>query len=367
MKKLYKDKDLIRLIFEKACARRELFIIVSPYLRFVSHIVQLEGNEAHARVAMGRGDAVYALRGSEMKIRFPNKSNVLEAPLKVTGFGMVDGKKTIKFALPPSLYENDDRKAHRIDRVGDAAATVSTQDNQFFDASLLDISILGAKLRGPFGLPDNSVRAGDDIGLTIAIPTVVTINNRAKVHYVDEGAFGVEFIPNLVPSVMDPLASWIFRKREQEFQRAAFTPDPGQEYEAAEPAKEEEKEIGIMLITRDDIMERRLNKALAEGRQFYRVQPAVAAIKKTLEKKPHLVILHIADSNLEERRLLKSLAATIPRDLPILLLSTDVENNLLFEIGQDWKVAATMAWAKERGVLLQRLVSGMLRKHYGRV
>jgi hypothetical protein len=59
--------------------------------------------------------------------------------------------------------------------------------------------------------------------------------------------------------------------------------------------------------------------------------------------------------------------ATIPRDLPILLLSTDVENNLLFEIGQDWKVAATMAWTKERGALLQRLVLGMLRKHYGRV
>jgi c-di-GMP-binding flagellar brake protein YcgR len=365
MQRTYKGKDVIRLIFEKACARREMLIFVSPYLRFTAHVVHLEGNEVHARVAMGRGDAVYALRGSELKMRFPNKSNVLEAPLKVTGFGMVDDKKTIKFALPQSLYENDDRKAYRVEQVGDIDATVSTQDHQIIDAALVDISASGAKLRVRLGQSGNPIKAGDDIRVTIAIPTVATINSAAKVHYVDEGYFGLEYIPKLGASVMDPLASWIFRKREMELQRMAFTPDSGPEGAAAGDAKEEEKvEIGILLITRDDGMERLLNKALADGRQFYRVQPAVAALKKTLEKKPHLVILHIADTNMEERRLLKSLVATVPRGLPILLLSTDVENNLLFEMGQEWKVAATMAWTKERGPLLQRLVLGMLRRHY---
>jgi c-di-GMP-binding flagellar brake protein YcgR len=366
MQRSFKNKDAIRNIFENACTRRELLIIVSPYLRFRSHVVHLEGNEVHARVSMGRGDAVYALRGSELKLRFPNKSNVLEAPLKVIGFGMVDDKKTIKFALPQSLYENDDRKAYRVEQVGDITATVSTQNNQIIDTALMDISASGAKLVARGGLPDNTIRASDNIRLTITIPGITTINSSAKVHYVDEGAFGVEYIPKLNASVMDPLASWIFRKREQEFQRLSFTPDtePGQGASVA-AKKEHEENIGILLITRDDRMAAHISRALAEGRDFYRVQPAVAEIKKTLEKKPHLVILHIADNNMEERRLLKLLVATIPRDLPILLLSTDVENNMLFELGHEWKVASTMAWNKDRGILLQRLVLGMLRKHYG--
>jgi len=99
---------------------------------------------------------------------------------------------------------------------------------------------------------------------------------------------------------------------------------------------------------------------------FFNSEPSVAALKPALAKMPQLVILHLPANNMEKRRLMKSLAAMVPPSVPILLLGTDIDSGSLYELGKEWKVSSSIAWAKERGFFVQRLIVGMVRKHFGK-
>jgi hypothetical protein len=114
----------------------------------------------------------------------------------------------------------------------------------------------------------------------------------------------------------------------------------------------------------DGKVENILRDLLAEDRDFFRIPPAVASLKEILQKQPHLAILHMTENSTEERWMMKSLAAIIPQGIPILLLGSNIDTNSLFELGQQWKAVASITWTEGKGILIQRLVLGILRKHY---
>jgi hypothetical protein len=298
-----------------------------------------------------------------MKIRFPNNLGFLEAPIKLKGFGLHEGTKTLVFDLPNALDENDDRKTFRIERVGNIVATVVTPKQEKITTSVLDISSTGAKLSAR-GQAEDALNINDEIMLTIPIPGVATINNGAVIRHIDANAFGVEYVPKLTAPLLDSLSSWVLRKQEE----ARGRTDPSDKAEAASATGKPSRkpnEGGVLAVTNDDEIERTLRKLLSGSSNFYRAEPSIATMKIMLPKRPHLVMLHLAANNMEKRRLLKSLAAMVPGDVPILLLGTEVENSALFELGKELKVAASIIWAKERGILVERMIMGILKKHYG--
>jgi c-di-GMP-binding flagellar brake protein YcgR len=362
MKKANQNKEEIRAIIQKACARQGMLIFVTPNSRFESNFVHSAGQEVHARVSMGKGNELYTLKDTDIKIRFPNKFSFLEAPVKIIGFGQHEGIKTLVFELPNTLNENDDRKAFRVERVGNVIATISTTENETISTSLLDISTTGAKLSAR-GQAQDALKVNDKITLTIPILGVATINSTAIIRHMNTNAFGVEYVPKLTASILDPLSSWVFKKQED----AKGRTDPTDKAEAASATgklSRKPDEGGVLVVTKDDEIEGTLRKLLSESIDFYRAEPSIATMKMMLPKRPHLVMLHLAANNMEKRRLLKSLAAMVPRDVPILLLGTGIESSVLFELGKELKVAASIAWTKERGILVERLVLGILKKHY---
>jgi len=367
MPKVNRDKDEIRNIFELACAKRAMLIFVTPYLRFESHFVHLTGSEVHVRVSRGKGDAIYFLRGEDLRLRFPHRYSFLEAPAKILGFGAHEGARTLIVELPKELYENDDRKAFRVERVGHVVATISTPKNEIIDASLLDISARGAKLSSKAGQTNKALKAGDRISLTIPIPNVVTINTSAIIRHMDTSAFGIEYAPGLVASVLDPLSSWIFKKQEEEKGRLALRGqgDNGEVGSEMQKLLGKTEESKVLVVTSDDEIEGTLRKLLSGELLFLHSEPSVAAMKIMLTKMPHLVILHLPANNMDKRRLMKSLADMVPPSVPILLLGTDIDSGVLYELGKEWRAASSIAWAKDRGGLVQRLIVGMVRKHFG--
>jgi hypothetical protein len=366
MAKVKNNKAEIQAIFKEACNRRESLIFVTPYLRFESNFVHLDGNEVHARVTMGRGEALTALSVVDLKLRFPYGFSFLESPAKLIGPGLYEGMRTVRFLLPAMLYEHDDRKSFRVDRgVGSIIATIGPPNNDIVDASVEDISAYGAKLSARDGSSGAAIKTNDKISLTIPIPGVVTINATAIVRYMDNRIFGVEYLHRLPASTMDPLASWIFIKQEEQRERIGLRMNQGAadgEVTVSAPPKDEG---GVLIITSDVKVGEELEVLLSDDRNIHRAQHTAGSLKKMLEKKPHLAILHIAENNLEVRRLLKSLIGIIPEELPVLLLGTDVDSEDLSELGQEWKAASSIAYTRERGILIQRLVLGMMRKHYG--
>ncbi|MCL1893845.1 MAG: PilZ domain-containing protein [Holophagaceae bacterium] len=368
MAKVKNNKVEIQTIFKEACDRRESLIFVTPYLRFESNFVHLDGHEVHARVTLGRGDALSALSVVDLKLRFPYAYSFLEAPAKLLGPGLYEGIRTIRFALPAMLYEHDDRKSFRVDRgVGNIIATIGTPANQIIVASVVDISAHGAKLSIRDGVHNSDLKANDKISLSIPIPGIVTININAIIRYMENGEFGLEYTSRLPASTMDPLGSWIFIKQEEERGRIDFRRSQNEHWTDGEVdgTGRTKDQGGILAITSDDALEEALKKLLSEENKFYRAQPTAGSIKKLLEKRPHLVIFHIPDNNLEVRRLSKSLIGLIPMDIPTLLMGTGIDSEALSELGQEWKVASSIVYTKERGILIHRLVLGMIRKHFG--
>jgi hypothetical protein len=367
MEKLHKEKSEIRAIFENACSKQEMLIFVTPYLRFESSFVHIDGQEVHASVGVGKEGALYAMRMLDLKLRFPYKFSYLEAPAKLIGFGMHNGRKTIRFALPSSIFMNDDRKDFRVERVGHVDASFSTPDDRVLDASLINLSTTGALLTARVPLEDGILKTNDKIMITIPVSSDIHINGGAIVRHIEYRTFGVEFHPHLPDSLLEPISRWAFRKREEEYERQTYRQD-----QSAMAAAEATKKVmgieegGILFVTHEDKLAASIADLFAEGCSFFRISTAMPPLRDALHKKPSIAIFHLPGTFMDEKRLVKSLIEIIPPETPVLLLGTDVCGDLLFELGQEWKVTSSLLWAPERAVFLQRLVLGIIRSGHGR-
>jgi len=367
MKKPNKNPEQIQNIFAESCNRRELLIIVTPYLRFESNFVCLDGEEIHVRAMISKESAQYTLNVSELSLRFPYKLSFLEAPSKLLGFGIHEGQATIRFSLPKAIYENDERKNFRIELTEQLAATFNTPGLRFIQAHVNNISISGAQLTAMEDLTKGELKINDKILLSISLTNRIKINNNAIVRYLNDSTLGVEFRPALPNSIQEPLAGWIFRKREEAYDSLARLSEADKRYTeelSADSKENRSEEGGILFVTRDNDMYSTMSKLLVEHK-FYHALPAIGSMKEALSKKPHLVILHMANNKLEERRLLKSLAETVKEDVPIMLLGTDIEFEMLSQLGQEFKAVSSMDWTPAKSLFLQRLILGILRRHYG--
>jgi hypothetical protein len=376
MASLNRNPSEIRSVFEEACAKRALLILTTQYLKIESNFVHLDGNEVYAKTATGGEDALLILHIHEIKLRFPYKLNFMEATSKLIGLGFHEGHKAIKFALPEAISVNDGRTSSRIEDLGGAYATFTSKGSRLVKADVINISHTGARLSLSDDLPFQDLKANDKIMLSIYMPDDLSINNRAVVRHREHRVFGVEFTPDLPESDQEALSNWAFRKREKELEAEAaleahdaVTADLGIDTsDDATPEKGSNwSEGGILLITRDNDLDAALSKSLGGDRKFFRVQPNLEHLSLALIGKPHLVILHVTDSSLQERQLLESLVDEIPSVVPVLLLGTGIYYEVLFELGKEWEVVSTISWMPEKSFFLQRLVLGILRSRYDKV
>lgn len=343
-----------------------MLIFVTPYLRIESSFVGVSGDIFHAGVAEGQGEALYHLRASDMRIRFPHGHSFLEGPTKVLEIGTFDGSKTLVLEMPKELCENDDRKSFRVGsgRLGSIVAKIRTRGAGTISAALVDISVHGAKFSLKRGQSSNALKWGDTVGLTIPIPNVVTIEAEAVVRHIDDAGFGVQYVPGLEEHILEPLDAWVFRKREEEMGRldSLFGGIVGQGGGKA-LAKPDKRRV--LIVTSDKEIENAVRHPLSDELLVLHSEPSAVSLETMLGEAPHLVILHIVGGGPDARRSLKSLAGMVPRNVPTLLLGSDIDGADLYELGIECKVATSILWSKEKVLLVQRLVVGILRKHFG--
>lgn len=356
-----KKPEEIRNVLEQACARRELLILVTPFLRFESTFMALRDGELYALATMNREDAVFGLRTPELKIRFPSGLGFLEAAVEMKGLGLLDGKRTVRLSIPRLLRENDQRVAYRVERVGRVEATFSTPRRDLLLATLEDISTSGARLHADRDLGPEIMKPGDRIALTIPLSEEIHINGSGVVRHTRDRGFGVEFKPELPDELLETLSRWVFRRREEDRERLAQRLEldlrreqrPG----ASQPCS------GILLVSSDSALESTLRDALQGTESLMRVPPAAQPLKEALLGKPALAIFHLDGFGLDERRRLRTLVEITQGRAPILLLGTGVDGTSLFELSSEWKASSAVAWGPQRGPFFQRLAQGIIRRH----
>ena len=360
---LIRNPETISEIFQRACERRELMILVTPYLRFESSFLRVIGDDLHVAATMGREDAVFGLRSGDLKIRFPHGVSFLEAATQLRGFGMVDGRRTLRLALPPTLQEEDHRGAYRVDRVGRVVVTFSTPKFDLVTGTLADISTTGARIFSTRDFGEDELQVGEDMAITIQLTDLIRINTQVKLRHVRNRTFGVEYRPQLDDHILHPLSRWVFERREEDLDRiarrgveTAATPEVGRLLNRPP--------TGLVLVSTDAALEATLQDLLGGLQPLTRIAPTMAALKQAYNQKPALVLYHVPNLTLDSRRRLKPMVEALQGRVPFLLLGTSVDGGALLEMGSELRAAVSIVFNPERGTFFQRLVQGVLRRTY---
>jgi hypothetical protein len=356
-----KKPEEIRDVLAKACERREMLILATPFLRFESSFVALEAESFHVLATMGREDATYGLRGPDLKMRFPDGLGFFEAPVEALGIDLREGRRTVRLALPKVLRENDQRVGYRVERVGRVTVTFATPHNNIFASSLVDLSISGAKLHTQRDLPTGEILVGDKILLDIPLSEDIQVHTAAQVRHLQTRQVGLEFVPELPPSIAEPLSKWVFLKREEERERAALRLEQSHAVDYRQGTLVPEG--GILLISADASLEVPLQTCLQELRSLTRIAPVAQDLKEAMFSRPALAILHLQGTGLDEKRRMKTLVEMALRKIPVLLLGTSVDGASLFELASEWRASSALVWSPDRSTFLQRLVQGIIRRH----
>ena len=360
---LIRNPELIGEIFQRACERREFLILVTPYLRFESSFLRIEGGDLHVAATMGREDAMFGLRSEDLKIRFPHGVSFLEAGTLLKGFGMVDGRRTLRISLPTTLQEEDHRGAYRVDRVGRVPVTFSTPKFDLVTGTLVDISTTGARIFSTRDFGEDELQVGEDMAITIQLTDLIRINTRVKLRHVRNRTFGVEYRPQLDDHILYPLSRWVFERREEDLDRiarrgveTATSPEAGRLVNRPP--------TGLVLVSADTALEATLKDLLGGLQPLVRIAPTMAALKQAYNQRPALVLYHVPNLGLDTRRRLKPMVEALQGRVPFLLLGTGVEAGALLELGSDLRAAVSIVFNPERGTFFQRLVQGVLRRTY---
>ncbi len=360
---LIRNPESIAEIFKRACERRELMILVTPYLRFESSFLKVDGNELHAAATMGREDAMYGLRSAGLKMRFPHGVSFLEAPTQLKGFGMNDGRRTLRLALPEVLNEEDYRGSYRVDHVGRVPVTFSTPKYDLVMGTLVDISTTGGRIFSTRDFVEGELQPGEDMAVTILLTDLIRINTKVRLRHVHNRTFGVEFRPQLDDPILHSLSRWVFEKREEDLER--LTRRGVETTSPSEPGSmASHPPTGLVLVSVDAALEATLQDLLGGLQPLRRIAPSMSELKEAFNQKPALVLYHVPSLSLDERRRLKPMVETLQGRVPFLLLGTGVDGGALLELGGEVKAAVSIVFNPERGTFFQRLVQGVLRRTY---
>jgi hypothetical protein len=353
-----KRPEAIQQVLAQACARNELVILVTAYLRFESFFVALAPGELQVAATMSREDASFSLRGAELKLRFPMGLGFMEAPVRLLGLGLHEGRRTLRLSIPRLLEENDHRTEYRVDRVGRVLVTYGTPRGDLLQAALVDLNTRGARIHAQMDLAGTSLQVGSVLVLSIPLSEELQIEARGEIRHMGPRSIGLEFTPKLAPAVEEPLSRWVFQRREEDQERLALKRERnllGERRTGTDPA-------GILLVSGDAELEETLREVLRPVQPLARIPLSAQALKDALATAPPLAIFHLTGTGLDERRRLKALVELASGKVPVLLLGTQMEGATLFELAGDWKAASAMIWNPARGAFLQRLAQGIIRR-----
>ena len=360
---LIRNSETILEIFSRACERREMLILVTPYLRFESSFLKSDKTEIQVAATMSREEATYGLRDAGLKMRFPNGISFLEGPTALKGFGMSDGRSTLRLSIPENLQEEDYRGSYRVDRVGRVPVTFSTPKFDLVTGTLVDISTTGARIFSTRDFGDGEFLPGDDMAVTIQLTDLIRINTNVKLRHVRGRTCGVEFRPQLEEHLLHPLSRWVFERREEDLERITRRGvETASVAGVSLPLASQPK--GLVLVSGDAILEAALQDLLGGLQPLRRVPPTMSALKESLGQKPALVLYHLPNLSLDERRRLKPMVEVLQGRVPFLLLGTAVDGGALLELGSELKAAVSIVFHPGRGIFFQRLVQGVLRRLY---
>lgn len=347
----------VRDALARACARQEMMILVTPYLRFESSFVGLDKDCLHAQLTMSADEALYGLHTPELHLRFPHGTGFLEARTRLAGLGTWNGKQTLRLAIPEGMEDDDHRGAYRVECLEEVPLRFRDGHHREQPGLLRNVSATGLRIEAEAPLLDLGIASGNTLDCILTLSEDLAFRARCLVRHAKDRVMGLEFMPPLAPEELEPLNRWIFRRREAEAERRSLLA-----LEASEGHRGPDTSTCLLLLSQDRALERHLRESLTDLPPLLRADPGIKSLKDALDFHPELLILHLREDTAEERLRLAMLAEYLGGRWPFLLLGTGVDNATLFDLSRQLRPAGTYLLTDTGLGFLVRLLQGILRR-----
>lgn len=359
---IVRNADAIRDIFKRASRRREIAILVTPYVKFETNLLWCDEDTFHVTATMSKEDAQYGLKTPNLKVRFPHGHRIFSASTRVLGIGQVHGRQSLRLQMPTSLENDDFRRAYRVEKVGRVQVTFSSRNYDLLTGSLSNLSTGGARIFSSKDLEEGEILEGDTIHVTIPLTPEISLNTKAKVRHVKERGCGLEFTPPLSGKLLDALSRWTFQKREESL--ATFTE---KEEGGAEAPANELLNLGgaplLALVGGTSELEGQLQAQFSDLLVLQRF-PANVQSMRALAATPNTVVLfYVETAAMEARKRMGMLLEPLQQSkVPFFLVGTSVEASTLMALANEWKAVMGCALGPQGNRLLARMVAGAFKK-----
>ena len=353
----------IREALRHVCEHGELLLLVTPYIRFESNFMRLDQDVVQVAALMSREDALYGLRSPDLRIRFPYGHQFFEAPTKLQGIGLTQGRQSLAMAIPTVMNVDDYRASYRVERVGRLMATFSSRKYDLLMASVVNLSTSGVRIFAQRDFEDGEVLVDDTIHIAITVAPEINLNCKAKVRSVKDRVLGLEFRPRPEGDLLDAFARWVFQKQEEELvlQGGRGDTDVAGGTRPAAPAAEAP---AMVLVGGDQDLEDRLKDLLRDLPPVQRVPASIQTMKGLAASGRTLALFHVASLAQEDRKRTRILLETLGGKVPFVLLGTDQDSGALFELGNEVKAVSVYTLGSTTTGFFPRLLQGILRKHF---
>ena len=357
-----RNEGLIREVLDHVCDHNEIVILSTPYMRFETSFLRLEGDLFHCHANMDLEDAKYGLRSPELKFRFPYAEHFYEGSTRLIGLGRAKGRQSLQLAIPTNLEDGDYRRAYRAERVGRVPVTFSTRKYDLLMGTLVNISTSGVRLFLSRNYEEDELLVDDLVHVAFTLAGTIAINTKVKVRYIKDKVFGAEFRPPLEGKLLDDLARWVFQRREEEILSLGRASAPAEDAGASSGVAVKAE---LILVSSSAGLGVQLSAILAgQMPALRRVVPTIQFVREFAPSAKALVVFHVDSGSWEARKRIKTLTEALPAGMPFVLLGTEVESGMLFELGTELKAAWTYPLQANPGSLFPRLLMGIFRKHF---
>jgi len=344
------------------CDRRQTLYLATPYFSFESRFLERLGPDLKVRATMSRNVVQSALAKSALRLRFPWGLTLFGGPTRILGYEEADGSRYLRISVPPVLAPDDQRRALRLERTGRSAGALGSRNSYLVKCSLETLSQLGAGLFCLEPIPPDGFQPGQSVDISLNLEQGPELQATGRICHTSSQALGLVFAPPLSGAPLDRLNAWLQPRLEtaqrQWDERASLR---SQAERAVRPRLAPD---GLLLASGDPGLRATVAAALGGVPPMRWVYPAMAPFREALECQPPYVLLLPVTGGMEESHRLRSLLETVPPQCPVVALGIGPNLDQTRALAAELKATLFVDRKTLNSTFFQRLILGLIRKHW---
>ena len=358
--------QLLGLALEAAlddlCERKQSMLLATPYLNFESRFIQRAGPDLRIQATMSRNVVRHALGQHPLRLRFPWGLTFYCGPTRVLDYEEDDKTRFLRVAAPTVLMPDDLRKSYRVDHTGRSMGVLGSEDMALVKVSVEDIGQHGLGVYCLERLPLTGFQLGRTVAISLTLDGGPRITAQGRICHGTGQALGLCFNPPLDGAPLEALTGWL-RPRLVEAQRR--WQDRAEIRTLAERAAQPKvPPAGVLLVSSDTELHEVMAAALDGVQPLTRVPPAMAPYRDAMEQHPPLLMVLAVTGGMDESHRLRAILESVPRECPMVVMGSGSDMKRFRALASELKAALFLDRNTLNSIFFQRLVVGLIRKHW---